>query len=127
MGLRPRTDGIDARVAIPPEAQRAMHDSAEPALLGDLCVLCDLCVTTLPPAREDIRSGAHPAISHSSTRHADIIVEQTVIVERKSVERILPVHEAQTMTYRRTRRWFSVVHRPWTTPNHQRESSCICV
>ncbi|HME27803.1 MAG TPA: GxxExxY protein [Acetobacteraceae bacterium] len=33
--------------------------------------------------------------------YADIIVQQTVIVELKSVERILPVHEAQTLTYLR--------------------------
>jgi GxxExxY protein len=30
---------------------------------------------------------------------ADIIVEQTVLLELKSVERILPIHEAQTRTY----------------------------
>jgi len=72
MGLRPQTVGIDARVAMPPEVQRAMHDSAESVLLSDLCVLCDLCVTTLPPAREDIRPGTHPAINHSATRQADI-------------------------------------------------------
>ena len=33
--------------------------------------------------------------------YADILVEQTVIIELKSVERILPVHEAQTLTYLR--------------------------
>jgi GxxExxY protein len=33
--------------------------------------------------------------------HADIIVDQSVILELKSVERILPVHEAQTLTYLR--------------------------
>jgi len=32
---------------------------------------------------------------------ADIIVEQTVIIELKSVEHILPVHAAQTLTYLR--------------------------
>jgi GxxExxY protein len=32
---------------------------------------------------------------------ADIIVDQQVIIELKSVERILPVHEAQTLTYLR--------------------------
>ncbi len=32
---------------------------------------------------------------------ADIIVEQSVLIELKSVERILPVHEAQTLTYLR--------------------------
>ena len=30
---------------------------------------------------------------------ADIIVEQTVLLELKSVERILPIHEAQARTY----------------------------
>jgi GxxExxY protein len=30
---------------------------------------------------------------------ADIIVEHTVLLELKSVERILPIHEAQTRTY----------------------------
>jgi GxxExxY protein len=30
---------------------------------------------------------------------ADISVDQIVIVELKSVERILPAHEAQTMTH----------------------------
>ncbi len=33
--------------------------------------------------------------------YADVIVERTVIIEFKSVERILPVHEAQTLTYLR--------------------------
>ncbi len=32
---------------------------------------------------------------------ADIIVEQSTILEIKSVDRILPVHEAQTLTYMR--------------------------
>ncbi len=70
MGLRPRTDGIDARVAMPPEAQRAMHDSAEPALLGDLCVLCELCVKILPPARENIGPRTHPVIDHKAAAAA---------------------------------------------------------
>jgi GxxExxY protein len=32
---------------------------------------------------------------------ADIIVAQTVLPELKSVERILPIHQAQTRTYLR--------------------------
>jgi GxxExxY protein len=32
---------------------------------------------------------------------ADIIVEQTVLLELKAVHHILPVHEAQTLTYLR--------------------------
>jgi GxxExxY protein len=32
---------------------------------------------------------------------ADIVVEQTILLELKSVETILPLHEAQTLTYLR--------------------------
>jgi GxxExxY protein len=32
---------------------------------------------------------------------ADMIVERSVLLELKSVERILPIHEAQTLTYLR--------------------------
>ncbi len=48
---------------------------------------------TLPVIYEDVRLNC--------AYHADIIVEQSVILELKSVERILPVHEAQTLTYLR--------------------------
>ncbi len=47
----------------------------------------------LPVIYEDVRLNC--------AYHADIIVEQSVILELKSVERILPVHEAQTLTYLR--------------------------
>jgi GxxExxY protein len=47
----------------------------------------------LPIIHEDVRLNC--------AYYADIIVEQSVIVELKSVERILPVHEAQTLTYPR--------------------------
>jgi GxxExxY protein len=47
----------------------------------------------LPIIYEDVRL--------KSAYCADIIVEQSVILELKSVERILPVHEAQTLTYLR--------------------------
>ena len=47
----------------------------------------------LPVIYEDVRlNGAYCA---------DIIVEQSVILELKTVERTLPVHEAQTSTYLR--------------------------
>ena len=47
----------------------------------------------LPIIYEDVRLNC--------AYYADIIAEHSVIVELKSVERILPVHEAQTLTYLR--------------------------
>jgi GxxExxY protein len=45
----------------------------------------------LPSVYEDIRS--------NKVYRADIIVNKTVLLELKSVECILPVHKAQTLTY----------------------------
>src|SRR4051794_24346167 len=47
----------------------------------------------LPVIYEDVRLNC--------AYYTDIIAEHSVIVELKSVERILPVHEAQTLTYLR--------------------------
>jgi len=47
----------------------------------------------LPVVYEDVRLPAG--------YFADIIVEQTVLLELTSIEHILPVHEAQTLTYLR--------------------------
>jgi GxxExxY protein len=56
--------------------------------------------------RPGIRTGTPPALVYENTRlnlayFADIIDAQTVLLELKSVERTLPVHEAQTRTYLR--------------------------
>jgi GxxExxY protein len=47
----------------------------------------------LPVIYEDVR--------RNCAYYADIIVERSVVLELKSVDRILPVHEAQTLTYLR--------------------------
>jgi GxxExxY protein len=47
----------------------------------------------LPVIYEDIRL--------KCAYYADVIVERSVLLELKSVERILPVHEAQALTYLR--------------------------
>src|SRR3954447_19947537 len=47
----------------------------------------------LPVVYEDVRI--------DKGYRADIIVDQTVLLEIKPVERILPIHEAQTLTYLR--------------------------
>jgi GxxExxY protein len=44
----------------------------------------------LPIAYEDVRI--------DKGFRADIIVDRTVLLELKSIERVLPIHEAQTLT-----------------------------
>ncbi len=86
------------------EAAISIHRKLGPGLLESVYQTC-LCwqlrhnglrfreQVPLPVVFEDIRL--------SCGYFADIIVEDRVIVELKSVERILPVHEAQTLTYLR--------------------------
>ena len=35
----------------------------------------------------------------------DLLIEDSVIVEIKAVDKLLPVHSSQLMTYMRLRRW----------------------
>ena len=43
----------------------------------------------------------HEDVEIESSYRADMIVEGRVILELKSIERVLPVHTAQTLTYLR--------------------------
>jgi GxxExxY protein len=60
----------------------------------------------LHPAKPEFQSEVPLAVIYEDNRlnqgyFAGIIVAQTVLLELKTVERILPVHEAQTRTYLR--------------------------
>jgi GxxExxY protein len=65
------------------------------------CLCWELQHAGLKFRREVPLAVIYEDIRFNQSYFADIIVEQTVLVELKSVERILPVHEAQTLTYLR--------------------------
>jgi GxxExxY protein len=81
-----------------------VHRRLGPGLLE--AVYCHCLCWELQHANLEFRREAPLAVVYEDMRlnagyFADIVVEQTVLVELKSVERILPVHEAQTRTYLR--------------------------
>jgi GxxExxY protein len=81
-----------------------VHRKLGPGLLESVyeeCLCWELAHDNLPFERQVPLPLIYENVRLACSYHADIIVDQTVIIELKSVERILPVHEAQTLTYLR--------------------------
>jgi GxxExxY protein len=81
-----------------------MHRKLGPGLLESVyhqCLCWELQNDGLPFEREVPLSIVYEDMRIDNGYRADIIVDRTVLLELRSVERILPVHEAQTLTYLR--------------------------
>ena len=79
-----------------------LHRKLGPGLLETVyhhCLCWELQHANLAFQREVPLAVIYEDIRLNQGYFADIIVAQTVLLELKSVERILPVHEAQTRTY----------------------------
>jgi GxxExxY protein len=81
-----------------------VHRKLGPGLLEAVyhhCLCWELQHANLEFQREVPLAVVYEDIRLNHGYFADIIVAQTVLLELKAVERILPVHEAQTRTYLR--------------------------
>ena len=81
-----------------------VHRRLGPGLLEAIyteCLCWELRHSGLAHAREVPLAVTYEDMRLTSAYRADIIVEQSAVLEIKSIERILPVHEAQTLTYLR--------------------------
>jgi GxxExxY protein len=81
-----------------------MHRKLGPGLLESVyhqCLCWELQNDGLPFEREVPLSIVYEDMRIDNSYRANIIVDRTVLLELRSVERILPVHEAQTLTYLR--------------------------
>ena len=81
-----------------------VHRRLGPGLLEAIyteCLCWELRHSGLAHAREVPLAVTYEDMRLASAYRADVIVEQSAILEIKSIERILPVHEAQTLTYLR--------------------------
>jgi GxxExxY protein len=84
------------------DASIEVHKSLGPGLLEsvyELCLVKELSLRNI----KTIRQVSIPIIYKGETLNADyridILVENEIIIELKSVETLLPVHEAQLITY----------------------------
>jgi GxxExxY protein len=81
-----------------------VHRKLGPGLLESVyeeCLCWELAHDGLAFRRQVPLSVIYEDLRLNCAYYADIIVAQSVILELKSVERILPVHQAQTLTYLR--------------------------
>jgi GxxExxY protein len=81
-----------------------VHCRLGPGLLESVyadCICWELRNSGMSYTREVPLALTYEDMRPNPAYRADIIIEGEVILEIKSIERILPVHEAQTLTYLR--------------------------
>ncbi len=81
-----------------------VHSHLGPGLLEstyEACICHELAQRTLSFRRQVVMPVQFKGISIDCGYRLDLIVEEKVIMELKAVEKILPIHEAQLLTYLR--------------------------
>ncbi|HEX7286485.1 MAG TPA: GxxExxY protein [Candidatus Angelobacter sp.] len=81
-----------------------VHKEIGPGLMESIyeeCLCHELHLRGLAFKRQLIVPVTYKGVNLNCGHRLDLLVEDTVILELKAVERILPVHEAQLLTYLR--------------------------
>jgi len=84
------------------DAAFKVHKILGPGLLESVYVTClahELRMRGLKVARDVIVPIVYEGVTLDADLRLDLLVEDLVIVEAKSVERMIPVFEAQSLTY----------------------------
>jgi GxxExxY protein len=79
-----------------------VHSALGPGLLEstyEICLLHELRKRSLEVKSQLSLPVAYDGVRLDAGYRIDLLVESSVIVELKAVERLLPVHEAQTLSY----------------------------
>jgi GxxExxY protein len=79
-----------------------VHSTLGPGLLEstyEICLLHELRKRSLEVKSQLSLPVAYDGVRLDAGYRIDLLVESSVIVELKAVERLLPVHEAQTLSY----------------------------
>ncbi len=79
-----------------------VHKELGPGLLESIyeeAIIYELGIRNLKIERQKILSVPYKNIILNSQFRLDLIVEDQIIVELKNCEKILPIHEAQILTY----------------------------
>lgn len=93
------TDAL-ARQAV--DASFAVHKGLGPGLLEsvyEVCLLHELGKRGLKTRHQIVLPVYYDNICIEAGLRIDLLVEETLIIELKAVERLLPVHKAQVLTY----------------------------
>jgi len=81
-----------------------VHKSIGPGLLESIyeeCLCHELTLRGLRFERQLIVPVLYKGVKLECKHRCDVLVENTVVLELKTVDRILPIHQAQLLTYLR--------------------------
>ena len=84
------------------DAAYAVHSTLGPGLLESVyeaCLVHELLKRGLKTERRIVLPVIYDGLEVDAGLRLDIVVEECVVVELKAVEKILPVHKAQVLTY----------------------------
>jgi GxxExxY protein len=79
-----------------------IHKTLGPGLFEQFyedCLARELSGAGLRFARQVVLPGTYEGVRFDRGYRADLIVEETVLIEIKSIDSILPIHENQILTY----------------------------
>jgi GxxExxY protein len=79
-----------------------VHKDKGPGLVESIyewCLICELGLQHLATQTQRIVPIHYKGFYREDPLRFDVLVEECVLVETKSVERILPIHQAQLMSY----------------------------
>jgi GxxExxY protein len=79
-----------------------VHKDKGPGLVESIyewCMLCELQLRKFTTETQRIVPITYKAFRREEPLRFDVLVEQCVLVEAKAVERILPIHQAQLLSY----------------------------
>ena len=96
------SDRIEAIAKVIVDSAFKVHKTLGPGLLESVYVTClvhELTLRGLKSARDVIVPIVYEGVQLDADLRLDILVEGLVVVEVKSVDRMIPVYEAQSLTY----------------------------
>jgi len=82
----------------------AVHKALGPGLLESVyeeCMSVEMMLNGIPFERQKYLPIAYRGVQVAATYRMDFLVDGKVVVDLKAIERLLPVHDAQLLTYLR--------------------------
>jgi GxxExxY protein len=89
-------------------AAMEVHRSLGPGLLEssyELCLCRELSLRGIPFERQKAIPIEYKGVKLDCGYRADLLIDGRVLVELKAIESLLPIHEAQLLSYLRLGRW----------------------
>ena len=85
-----------------------VHRALGPGLLEstyEMCVCCELTLRELPFQRQVPIPVEYKGIKLDCEYRADIVVDGAILLEIKAIDSLLPIHDAQLLTYLQLGGW----------------------